>query len=324
MVASAGAGADTVTYETSKGITVTLTGEIVEFTGEQLVLRQPGGIDSAIPVDRIQSFDTAWLPDYQQAAGLRKSGKLAEALEKYRSALRSEKRRWAQRRILSEVVRLYTETGQHEQAAAMFLILLGDDPTTQYFDAIPLAWKAQQPSAALQLRAEGWMTAKDNSAAALIGASWLLPTAKRGSALTVLKRLAGDEDPRVAALAKAQVWQTEVVTATPETAARWESLVEEMPADVRAGPYLVLGRAWSHCGRHDQAALAMMRVPILYAAGKSLAAEALAEAAAELVILDRRDEALSLYREVVADHPDSEAAARARTRLAELGAEKGN
>jgi tetratricopeptide (TPR) repeat protein len=322
--AGGSASADTVTYRTSAGGSAKLTGEIVEFSGKQLRLKQPGGVESAIPAERVESFETTWTPQHEEGLRLKQEGKFAQAVEKFGQALRAEKRRWVQRRILADTVRCYPALGQHEQAASMFLILAGDDSTTQYFGAVPLSWNAQQPSPALESKAAAWLENEDQPAAALIGASWLLSTSRRGAALKVLQRQARNEDPRVAALSRAQVWRTEIVTSTPDEVTRWSTLVEQAPAIVRAGPYLMLGRAWSHCGKSEEAALAAMRVPILYADSRSLAADALVTAAGELVKLDRRREAINLYREAVQSYPEATAAAEAQRRLAELGAEAGN
>jgi len=324
LAAGGSASADTVSYRTSAGGSAKLTGEIVEFNGKELRLKQPGGVESAIPAERVESFETAWTPQHEEAMRLKREGKFGPAVEKFGQALRAEKRRWVQRRILADTVRCYTALGQYEQAASMFLILVGDDPATQYFGAVPLSWNAHQPSPGLESKATAWLENEDQPAAALIGASWLLSTGRRGAALKVLERLARNEDPRVSALARAQIWRTEIVTATPDDVTRWSTIVEEAPAIVRAGPYLVLGRAWSHCGKSEEAALAAMRVPILYADSRPLAADALVTAAGELVKLDRRREATGLYRETVQSYPEAPAAAEAQRRLEELGAEAGN
>ncbi|MEQ8786635.1 MAG: hypothetical protein RIC55_10065 [Pirellulaceae bacterium] len=318
------ARADTVTYRTSTGADATLTGEIVEFNGKELRLKQPGGVESAIPAERVASFETTWTPEYEEALRLKREGKFAEAVEKFGQALRADKRRWVQRRILADTVRCYTALEQHEQAATMFLILVGDDPATQYFDAIPLSWSTHRPSPTLESKASAWMNDAANPVAALLGASWLLSTGRRGAAVTVLKRLASDADARVAALARAQGWQTEIVTATAEDVARWSGLVRQAPAVVRAGPYLVLGRGWAHCGKSEEAALALMRVPILYPENRPLAADALVAAGDELLKLERRREAEGLYREAVQSYGPSPAAAEARRRLASLGAQAGD
>jgi TolA-binding protein len=88
-----------------------------------------------------------------------------------------------------------------------------------------------------------------------------------------------------------------------------------MPAPLRAGPYLVLGRALSRSGQSESAALTLLRVPILYRQHYLLAADGLLAAGRELENLQRHDQALGLYAELVREYPATDAAAEARQRL---------
>jgi tetratricopeptide (TPR) repeat protein len=313
------AAADTVIL-TGDSAQARLTGEILEYTGAELRLRQAGGRESVVPAERVARIEAVWTPEHQQGDALLAEGKFAEAVAQYGLALRAEKRQWAQRLILSRAVRCYAGLGQFEQAGKTFLIILAYDPATQYFDAVPLSWSSHQPSAALEAQASAWLEAASQPAAVLLGASWLLSTGKRGAAVAALKRLSTEAEPRVAALAKAQLWRTELVTATAEDLAGWHVAIERMPAALRAGPYLTLGRALARLGDGEQAALVLMRVPILYADDRALAAEALVAAADELNKLGRRGEALGLYREAASAHAGTPAAAEAQARLSEPGA----
>jgi tetratricopeptide (TPR) repeat protein len=315
--------ADTVVLKTG-GAGSRLTGEIVEFTGKELRLRQAAGRDSIIPTDKVASIETAWTPDHLAGERMLAEGNYAEAVAKLLSAVKQEKRRWAQRRILARAVKGSVGLGQFDQAGAMFLIIVENDPSTQYFDTIPLSWNPHQPSAALESKADQWLAGEKQSdatreAAELLAASWLLSTGKRGAVTAVLKRLAGSGDPRVAALAKAQLWRTELVTAKLDDVARWRAAIEKMPEPLRAGPYYIVGRVLSRLGEGEQAALALMRVPILHGGDRPLAASALNAAAGELVKLDRRGEALVLYRETVNNYPETDAAVEAKARITELG-----
>jgi TolA-binding protein len=80
----------------------------------------------------------------------------------------------------------------------------------------------------------------------------------------------------------------------------------------------VIGQAWSAQGRADRAALAYLRVPILYSADRRLAALALLSAGRELEKIGQVPQAVSLYREVARDYAAAPAAAEARSRLEEL------
>lgn len=315
--------ADTVVL-TVGGAAGRLKGEIVEYTGAELRLRQADGRESMLPSTKVASIETTWPTDFNEGERLLDQGKYADAVARFLAAAKQETRRWAQRRILSRAVRGYAGQGEYDKAGTMFLIILENDPTTQYFDTIPLSWNPHVPSPDLEAKADGWLTgAKQNDAtrpaAELLGASWLLSTGKRGAATEALKRLAGSSDARVAVLARAQLWRTELVAATSDDVARWQSAIEKMPEPLRAGPYYTLGRVYSRLGDGDQAALALMRVPILYADDRPLAAAALCAAAAELLKLERRQEALGLYRETASRYAETESAVEARAHLTEPG-----
>jgi hypothetical protein len=120
----------------------------------------------------------------------------------------------------------------------------------------------------------------------------------------------------VAELAAAQLWRTQIVSATPEQVDRWRQSVRKFPPTVRAGPYYVIGRALARQGRHEQAALALMRVPILYSGERTLAAESLWGAAGQLKRLGATAESARLYRELAADYPESPLADAAGAELA--------
>jgi hypothetical protein len=89
---------------------------------------------------------------------------------------------------------------------------------------------------------------------------------------------------------------------------------------VRAGPYYALGRAFAHHKQSDDAALSLLRVPILYPEDRPLAAAALLEAGRALEQTLDRESTIRVYRELLADCPQSRPAAEARQRLAAIEA----
>ena len=153
---------------------------------------------------------------------------------------------------------------------------------------------------------------------ALLGASHLITTSARPAALNRLKQLALGMDGRIARLAQAQTWRAAVVTADARQLARWEAAIEAMPEPLRAGPYYVLGLGWAQRQAWEQAALALLRVPILYPQHRTVAARSLLDAGRSLEKLDRPHQAAGLYRELMKDYPNSRSATEARARLEEL------
>jgi tetratricopeptide (TPR) repeat protein len=124
----------------------------------------------------------------------------------------------------------------------------------------------------------------------------------------MLQRLSADADPRIAALAEAQLWRTSVATADAAQAQVWQAALEKMPRELRAGPSFVVGQVLRRLGRHDEAALALLRVPIHAPEHAHLAARALLDAAATLNDAGQPQEALRLAREVVKDYASTPSA----------------
>ncbi len=295
-----------------------VSGVIVDYTGAEIRVLLSGGRENVTPSDRIVEIQSTWTDEQLAGDRLYAEGKFADALKQYKQAVTAERRRWARRRILAQITWCSRSVGDIETAAVTFLQLLSSDRTTQYFDAIPLAWRSEQPPALFQNRAESWLDGESGSAAALVGASWLLATSQRAQAMAALERLSNDSDARIAHLADAQIWRTAVVTANEQRIGQWQAQIQKMPFSVRAGPHFTSGLALARIGRHDEAALALMRVPILYPENRHLAAEALHAAAGALEQLGRRDESAGLYREIVSKHADSHIAAESAARLKAL------
>ena len=119
-------------------------------------------------------------------------------------------------------------------------------------------------------------------------------------------------------MAQAQIWRAQVTVADASQLAGWQQAIAQMPEAVRAGPYFLLGQAWARQGQSDKAALALLRVPLVYPENRALAARSLLEAGRCLADAGRRDEAAGLYREALEKYPETSAAADARTRLDHL------
>jgi hypothetical protein len=155
----------------------------------------------------------------------------------------------------------------------------------------------------------------------LLGASNLLSTNHRAAALERLKPLSFDSDPRIAGLARAQVWRTTLAGVNDLQAESWHREIESIPETLRAGPYYVLGRMLAARHQPDRAALAYLRVPILYPRHRQLAARCLLEAGRELERIGQKSEAASLYRELTAAHSNTPAASEGQSRLQALNAQ---
>jgi tetratricopeptide (TPR) repeat protein len=296
-----------------------IVGQIVDYNGRQLRIQVTGGREHSIGSEQIERIETNRTTEHNDGDGLFAAGDFRRAEAKYRAALERgrEARPWMRRQILSQLVWCYGNTGQWEAAGEAFLTLVEGDPDTPFFDCIPLAWTAAQPSPALETKALAWLARKDNPVAMLLGASHLLATRARSPALDSMRVLASDRDPRVAWLAETQIWRIETVRATPSDLARWTRRLDAGPILLRAGPCFVLGSA---IAAHDpqRAALALLEVPILYPRHRRLAAAALLSAGGCLEKTDHVAGAAELYRELMDGYGETTETGEAQRRLDQL------
>lgn len=294
------------------------TGEILDFTGEFLTLRGASGREEQIPSSRVLRYETTRVRDHENADQLFREARFPDAVVAYRRAVDEEQRGWMRRQILASMVRCHTNMNQPDRAGDTFLIIVRIDPTTQWFDAIPLSWKPQQTTGPWEQRASDWLDNPPAPAAALMGASWLLSSSRRDRAREALRQLAADPDPRIALLAQAQLCRAELFNNRPDTVSRLESTVAALDHSLRAGPYFLLGHAWARQSDPGRAALAFLRVPILHAEQADLAAESLWLAGDQLQLAGNRDGAATVYRELTDRHPQHLLAPLARQKLQEM------
>lgn len=298
---------------------VRLSGQVLDYTGQWLLVRLPDGREQKIPGQRVLRVQTQYSPVHQEAERRFHQGQFAEALALYRKALQEAERRWVRRQILARMVVCYEDTGQAALAGETFLLLVQSDPHTPYWEVIPLAWVPAVPDAALQRQARQWLAQdpQKTPAAVLLGASYLLSSSERTEALARLQRLVHHPEERIALLALAQTWRC-AMHPEPAQLETWEQTIQKLPPTLRAGPYYVLARAWAQSGQWEEAALAWLRVPILYGRPPALAARALVEAGAALHRLGHPDQAARLYQEVLQRYAQTLSAVEARQRLEEM------
>lgn len=310
---------DVVYYrQSSSNRLARISGQIQSYTAQKLQLRSNGGRTAALPSARIERIDSDWTPEQIQADQQLAAHQFRAALEPYGQAYQKEKRPWVRQRILAQIVWCYRSLGQFDRAGDVFAQLVREVPDTPYLEAIPLVWHSYQPSPSLERRAEVWVESKTLPAVALMGASWLLSGRSGPTASQTLQRLRTDPDPSIAVLARTQLWRRQVVTATAGDVAAWQATIHRMPEQLRAGPYFVLGKALTQHERIEEAAVALLRPPILYPRHRMLAAEGLVAAGQLLEQLARPDNARRLYQEVASQYGTTMVADLARQQLARL------
>jgi tetratricopeptide (TPR) repeat protein len=291
-----------------------LTGEILEYSGQELRIRRTSGREEKYPPERVLEIQGTWSDPHRKAEQRLAERRAEEALPLLQEAIARERREWVRRRLLAHEVLACRETGNLERAVVAFAELLRSDPHTPHFAVIPLSWTSPLPSATRDAQAANWLN-HSQPPIRLIGASWALTSTQRTKAIQALRALGEDPDSRIAYLARCQLWRAELAAASQRDVERWNAVIERMPSDLRAGPLLLRAQVLARVGEAQAAAVEFLRLPILYPEQGDLAAEGLWNAARQLDATGARDEAQTLYREFVADFPEHLHVARAQQRL---------
>lgn len=265
-------------------------------------------------------YQTELGADHRSGNQLFEENRFADAVVSYRKAVEQEQRRWMRRVILARMVHCYHNMNRIVQAGETFRLILQSDPTTQLLHAMPLDWVSASPPSGVVERARRWIAEEAFPAMRLMGASWLLAGPHRKQAIKTLDSLSKvseskTSDPRIAKLAQAQLWRDQIVTAPVETIAQWKQTVTTLPPNLRAGPYFLLGKLQARHQRHQEAVLALMRVPILYPAQQDVVAESLFAAGEQLNKLGNKKGATAVYKELVTKHPNHRLTPLAQQRL---------
>lgn len=300
---------DVVRIRGNNGERAILTGDIVDYTGDGLLLRPRAGPERTIPVEQVLAVETKRQAPFLEAQAAFTAGRADDALALLRDAMSAESRAWARREIAAEIVRCLQAIGNDPAACEVFLKLISEDPRTPYMDCIPLGWTPDQQSSAVESAAQAWLL-DTRPAAQLLGASYLLLGSRGTEAAARLRNLSlGREgDSRIALLAVAQLWRTQIPTAPPEEVERWEGTAEKLPLPYRSGPYYVIASAWARHGRADQAATFYLKVGLLCANPRPLVARCLWEAAEALPKTGWEEDAAgveNLRRELKQRFPES-------------------
>lgn len=296
-------------------------GEIVDFNRVRLLLRFSNGRESDYPTERVQRYQTPLTEEHEEANRLLAAKQYTAAIEKYTQAERgTEKRAWVRREILAQRARCLNFRNHSFQAAGDFLAIYASDPKHRHWDCIPLQWRTQEVNVLWQRQFSNWINDDKNEAKQLIAASHLFGIAQqRQHVKLVLQKLSRSDQNEIAWYAQTQLWRFDLTTAPESQIRQWEALTEKQPSCCQAGAWLLIGQAWSLQRNHSSAALAWLRVPVVFPENRDLAANCLLNAAQASESLGRLDSARTLYEEVARDYSDFQVlATAAQRRLAEL------
>jgi len=287
--------------------TINRKGAIVEWLGLSLTLNS-GGRETEIDNDDIVDVQTTWDAAYLAGVNELKAGRTQIAIAQFQTALTSEQRPWAQRIIRSKMIDAFLSIEKPADAVKQFLQITREDPQTRFAYLAPLPWS--QSGIGIETQAQQWAQSND-PLTQLIGASWLTGGADKDAAVKILNDLASDIDPTVQSLATAQNWRMRVGVNEKQVEV-WQEILDQMPRNMRAGPYYVLADAQARAGQVDRAMVNLMRIPVNYSEQRSLGAAALYRTAGLLKSKGDEQKSQLLLKELVAQHPQTVWANQAR------------
>lgn len=297
---------DVVTVQLDNGGRIAQRGTVLKYDGRHVRIQiDPARPPLSYPAEQVVSVETSWSAPFLQGRALFAGGRFNEAAEAFHRALIVEgaepHREWVRRETLAQLVRCALATGGRATARQRFDLLVENDRHTRYMKLIPLEW-GSAPLAEGETADARRLLEKPSDAARLMGASALLFDATYGSAAEIeLRRLLSSPDPHVGALAAAQQWRRlRLETALrPEQLDEWQRRVEALPAELRGGPYYVLGRARFDRREFDRAATFLLWSPLVTPEDAHLASRAGVEAAEALSLMGRKGDAVRVCRDVL-------------------------
>jgi hypothetical protein len=293
---------DRVVIQQPGGSRFPVTGIVEDYTGRDLTIRQRVGDKlRSYPRSDVVEVQTSYTAHHDKGRQLLANGQAVEAAVELNAAVKEEDRTWVRREILALLVKGALWDGDYRTAVSRFLLIADSDAETFHFGVAPLAWTDDPPTGDLRLEAKSWLAAR-SPITKLFGASHLLSDpASTIEAETVLRFLSRESNVRVQRLAQMQLWRQRMKTgaATPAELSRWEAAVEELPVELRAGGYFVLGQAHRRQQEPERAAAALLWLPLVYDADRHLAARACFQAAEQIESLGDRPQATNLFSEVV-------------------------
>jgi tetratricopeptide (TPR) repeat protein len=294
---------------------VTVSGVVENYTGTEISIRTDNDEPpKTFPSADVVEIQTPQTDSHTRGLKLLAEGQVEQAVRELDVAVKKEPRTWVRREILAALVRCGMRRGDYAAAGSRFLAIVKSDPTTRHFRVIPLVWSPELISPDTRSEAVSWLSGRVE-AGRLIGASLLYDDREmRKEARSVLKELSSSTDDRVRVLAQMQARREEALAGTPGKmqTAQWRQRIDEMPEDLRAGPYFLLGRVYAAQHDYELAAATLLWLPLVDDHDFRLAARACLEAGTALDRIGQHAEARTLYREVTvrfADTPFADEAA---------------
>lgn len=261
----------------SRGVT-RWVGTVTSYTSQGLTIVDEDGKKTLVPQEKVLEIRFSRPPTLEEADHCYRNGDYAQALTRYLQEARMETMPWKKMLLLQRVMDCYSRMGKILPAIQTFLEIdaaVPDMPDTVLATA-PIAWKPQlAASAEIENLLRNRLKSKKSPEVELLAASYLLSGESRGDAIIHLEWLSQmGKNVRVAMLAQAQLWRTELVSAKESDLARWKREIETFPEPLRGGPYFVLGQGYARLGNTDEASLAFLKTALVFTENYDLSRQA--------------------------------------------------
>ncbi len=331
LLATAAGAVDKV--RTSSGIGY--PGEIVGVSGKGLEMKI-GRRKNVVPFSEIQSIASDDYPNLERAEALYVKGvkgdteAMKQAAELYDDLLSSRSPDWLRTVVQWRMYGVYAQSGQVRKALDAYLEMAGQIPELVAGLELPQPQESRhEANKAMLKRVEQVLNkaAEAPYAEALknfrVSLLLLEGDAKQVLASGVLDKLIESQDPKVRLNAMLKRLELLLAVGKKKEAADWFDRIKAADLPIHAADLAYWnGRILEGQGRPEAAALAYMRVPILYAQrDRGRTAEALWRAGKALEAAEApKEEAVAVYQEATNDYGGTAGADRARRELARLGA----
>ncbi len=301
---------------------IAVRGMILDYTGNSITIKS--AVNQTVreyPALSVVKVATSHVVPYLEGMKFYSSQRFSDAASSFEKAITQEDRKWVRREILAMLVRSALQQGDYKKASSRFIMLVESDPETFHFHLIPLQWSPSPLTNITQLDGLAWMQSK-SATNRLIGASRLLLDEKYGHfATSEMKKLAANSDHRIHHLAKTQLWRLELQhpkKLTDYQLESWQKQIEAAPSQYRAGGWFLLGTAHILKRNYEQAATALLWLPLVYDTDRHLAAQCCYEGAEALLKIGKKRQAITLLEEVTQRFRKTPAAKQADLTLKKL------
>ncbi|MDG2012725.1 MAG: hypothetical protein P8J33_04430 [Pirellulaceae bacterium] len=291
---------------------------VLDWDAERL-LYKGNDRERTMPSSRVVDVAYPRTPKHLEADQQREMGQFLQAWQSYKNALSEEPRGWVKVELLAGQLKCALALNRQRDALAAFFAIQQATPKSRYFHLLPLPWYQTRVDGAMVSTYRDWLS-EQNEIRRLIAASWLLKS-DEAVALQTLKTLAQSDDARIAHLATAQAWRSQMVATTTAELLRWQAALRRMPTNFQAGPRFLIALAKRRANRQgtaeefNQALVSMLQVPILFPEDYQIAGAALLEAHEMLVTAGRDQEASIVLAELKRDYALSNAALSLSSRI---------